>query len=110
LVYSSGQSASPSTPAGFVVSPEEMISLVPVMKIGFRLYADRQAYYLREEKDVVGVTSLAKTNSQYAKERGLRVEGRTRDEYEYLKRFQTEHPGASIDTLGNQLLLRYVGK
>jgi hypothetical protein len=106
LVYASGQNESPVTPTGFVVTPDEMISLVPQSKIGFRLYADRDAYYLREEKDVMGLSTATKTNSQYAKKYGLRVNGRSREEFEHLRRYVARYPEASLEVLQRRLVER----
>lgn len=110
LVYVSGEKMIPGAPEGFAVEFIEVCSLVPVSKVGFRLYVDREFYYLREEVDVIGVTRLAKTNSRYAEKYGLRINGRSRDEFEFLKALRDAQPGISLSEMSSALEQRKKGR
>jgi len=108
LVYASGQAEPGMTPSGFRVTLEEIISLVPILKVGFRIYADQEAYYIREELDTIGIKSIAKTDSEHAKKYGLRILGTTRAEFEFLKEYQSKNRFYTLENLSKQLLERNI--
>lgn len=99
LLFVSGDKEPRRAPASFVVTPQEVIALVPRDKVGFRLYADSRWYYLRQEVDTLGVTRLSKTNSDHARRVGLRVDGTSRQDLEWLRAFRAAHAHATLDMM-----------
>jgi len=86
-----GELAAASTPAGFVVTPEEVAQHVPLTKFGWNIYADSEYYYLSSA--VQKFTSKTGDNSWLAKENGIRIKGTDRSDIEKLTLLREQSQG-----------------
>jgi len=67
-------------PPGFVVTPQEVLTTLPIEKWGHSLYADEEFYYLSDTMQKF--TSKTGDNSALAKRNGVRVSGINRKDIE----------------------------
>lgn len=85
-VYLHGQAvASATTPAGFVVTVDEIFQTIPLTKYAWNIYADRENYYLSSA--IQKFSSKSGDNSWLAKTGGIRIRGCDRSDMEQLEKF-----------------------
>lgn len=86
-VYLHGQAlADAETPAGFVVTVDEISQIVPLTKHAWNIYADRENYYLSSA--IQKFSSKSGDNSWLARTRGIRIRGCDRSDMERLETFE----------------------
>lgn len=97
-----------STPAGFVVTPQEIKKVVPITKYAWNIYADRDSYYLSSA--IQKFTSTTGDNSWLAKKNGIRISGTSRSDIEKLRVLASKNisgrimsPTAMREALGQEL-------
>ena len=83
-----------STPAGFVVTVDEVRSVVPITKYVWNIYADTENYYLSSA--IQKLTSKSGDNSWLAGKNGIRIKGTDRSDIETLKKLAAENQSGRI--------------
>lgn len=71
-------------PNGFVVTPKEIHSVIPLTHSKWNIYADENSYYL--SSGVQKLLSKTGDNSYLAKTKGIKISGKTRKEFELINK------------------------
>ena len=72
------------TPAGFVITPQEIKEIIPLTKYAWNIYADEENYYLSSA--IQKLSSKTGDNSHLAKKNGIKIKGTNRDTLEEIKK------------------------
>ena len=87
------------TPKGFVVTIEEVRSVVPITKYAWNVYADSENYYLSSA--IQKLTSKSGDNSWRAGQNGIRIKGTERGDIDRLQNSRrTVSPSGLRELLG----------
>ena len=98
LIWKIGQPIDDAkTPPDFVVSPQEIYSVIPITKYSWNIYADDENYYL--SADIQKLSSPSGDNSSLARRNGIRINGKSRDEIEKINSFKGTNKFISVNNL-----------
>jgi len=86
--------AEASTPDGFVVTVDEVQSVVPLTKYAWNIYADSEHYYLSSA--IQKLTSKSGDNSWLAGKNGIRIKGTDRSDIAILESLAAENQSGRI--------------
>ena len=102
LLWSSDKRAeNVKTPPEFVVSFEEVHSLIhPLQKFGWYIYADSNSYFLVETQTLIPGFYV---NSNMARKHGVKIDGKSRETYLYLKESLGNYKNYSFEKLREAL-------